>query len=95
MVGVINPPSSGQTLADLKTAAAKAGSSEEPPAVQGGVQGDGSSSSSGSSTSASPSASGTKTATSASASANAGGRMSIALGSVSLLSALVAGVLVV
>jgi hypothetical protein len=93
MVGVINPPTSGQTLADLKTAAAKVGSSEEPPAVQGGVAGDGSSTSASASASPSASASGTKTATSASASPNAGGRLSMAFGTVGLLSALVAGVI--
>ncbi|KAF2669717.1 Cupredoxin [Microthyrium microscopicum] len=52
MVGVINPPSSGQSLSDYKSAAAKSSGSSKPANVQGGVLG--SPPASGSSASASP-----------------------------------------
>jgi plastocyanin len=39
MVGVINPPSSGQTLAQYRSAAAGSKSSSSPPGIQGGQLG--------------------------------------------------------
>ncbi|KAF2431280.1 hypothetical protein EJ08DRAFT_733508 [Tothia fuscella] len=95
MVGVINPPSSpsDKTLSAFTVAAAKAEGSSEPPAVQGGSQGDGSTSANASATTTSTSAS---ASASTSAMASSGGRASeAAMGVLGLLSALVAGALLV
>lgn len=59
MVGVINPPASGNTLDQFKTAAQGTGSSSIPPAVQGGVLGGKASGGSASGTTGSTSASST------------------------------------
>jgi len=58
MVGVINPPSSGQSLGDFRSAAAKTSGSSKPAGVQGGVLGAPPSSNSSSGASPSPSKTG-------------------------------------
>lgn len=62
MSAVINAPSTGQTLADFRAKASTVSSSSEPPAVQGGVQGDGTTTSASSTSAGSTSGSVTPTA---------------------------------
>jgi len=90
MVGVINPPATGDTLGTYVAVAAKAGTSTQPPTVQGGVIEAANKVASGASGSASGSASGTAGAAAATSSKPGEGSSLAASGMVSLLTGLAA-----